>query len=186
MKKPTWCRFFFWWVSSATSLRCGNCSVVTLHPRQPRPFGVRPQFLQRFYQNKKPTTRVSFGMWELLDCRVASATTSSLRDLLRRPARAVLAGGLARPYIRLQANAVKGYKQHAGAVCLTPSCQILCMGFGVRRLAAVRLEFPAHPTRPQVLYGADCSWFRVGSGREVPLVYLCCHARPSSRQMPRR
>ena len=95
MKKPTWCRFFIWWVSSATSLRCGNCPVVTLHPTQPRPFGVRPQFPQRLYQNKKPTTRVSFGMWELLDCRVASATTSSLRDRLRRPARAVLAGGLA-------------------------------------------------------------------------------------------
>jgi hypothetical protein len=59
-------------------------------------------------------------MWELLDRRVASATTSSLRDRLRRPARAVLAGDHAGQPTSLQANAVPGYKPHAGAVCLTP------------------------------------------------------------------
>jgi hypothetical protein len=76
-------------------LRASNSTQVLFvyRPPPPRPYRTRPQFPQHRYQNKKPTTRVSFGKWEL----------------------AILASHRA------------------------------CMRVVVRRLAAVLLEFPAHP-----------------------------------------
>jgi hypothetical protein len=83
--------------------------------------GTRIYFPRHRKQNKKPTTRVSFLMWELLGRRVASATTSSLQDRIRCPARAVLAAGHPGQPTRLHAHCYSRASSSAARIPAYPA-----------------------------------------------------------------
>ena len=90
-------------------------------------------------------------MWELLGRRVASATTSSLRDRLRRPARAVLAGDHLGQPTRLHARCRSRARSSAARIPRSPRVRT-GRGFDSRAIATQQTK-----TTPQ-----GCRYLFVG------------------------